>query len=837
MNIAFDATAILGTMSKNRGIGNYAFDLFKTAIENDPDNEYYFLNFIEDYQFSSSLENVNNFHEIYFYCGENNFMFKGGIYDSILGDIIINFIDKYQIDLFYITSPFEADFFAYKKEWFLNTKVISIVYDIIPYVMKEDYFKNEDIHGYMLRIEMLKWMDQYLAISQSVKDDMVNLLDFDPDKINVIYGAVSKKFIKISISDAEKEIIKNRFSITSSFILCTGGDDERKNLAGLIKAYAKMPQELIRQFQLVIVCKLSVSTIERYTTLAQKLHIGGRIVMTNYVTDDELVKLYNMAILMAFPSKYEGFGLPIVEAWACGLPVLTSNNSSLGEIAGDAAILVDPFSVDDISKGLVEALKYTNLETLAEKGKKRLQQFKWDKVCALLIQAREKINIDSIEKQTFQTKIAFFTPLPPMQSGISDYSVDLLNTLSIYFDIDVFIDDGYCTNAKLNKGITVLNHRKFRPQNYEKIIYQVGNSEFHTYMFSYIQKYNGIVELHDENIHIVAHSISLAKRNDLKLYRAYLSEDYSDEIVNSYINDIKNGKTGPKFYELPLNGFVTNYASKIIVHSSTAKELLLKKNIHRNIKIIQLCTEIEQLVDSNKAKQSMDFEKDTIIFSSFGFIANTKRAMPIMKAFKRISDRYSNIHYCFVGKGDGTENEIYKYLKQNNLEDKVTITGFIGMDMFQKYIDATDICLNLRYPYNGESSSSLMRILSKGKCVMINDIGSFREIPDDCCIKLPSVETVSETDEVEYIYKAFEQLLMDQALRNSLGEKAREYAEQNLDIQNICKEYISFVRQNNIPTLNEKHLRSCIDEIKEKKYTLQQIRDLATTLAFSKNAQ
>ncbi|MDD4311039.1 MAG: hypothetical protein PHW41_00995, partial [Eubacteriales bacterium] len=113
------------------------------------------------------------------------------------------------------------------------------------------------------------------------------------------------------------------------------------------------------------------------------------------------------------------------------------------------------------------------------------------------------------------------------------------------------------------------------------------------------------------------------------------------------------------------------------------------------------------------------------------------------------------------------------YIKKNQLEDYVTITGYVGLDEFTRYIDATDICVNLRYPSNGETSGSLMRTLAKGKCVMVNDVGSFCEIPDQCCVKLPSPEFMGERQEVELIYREFERLLCEKDRLEEICANAR----------------------------------------------------------------
>lgn len=380
MNIGFDSVGILGPASKNRGIGNYTKSQFLKMAEIDQENQYFFLNTYEaDFSLSEFMEDASNLHEEFYFFGKGNFLLHDRINYELVGKVVKRFLKDNQIDVFYMTSPFDENMTLYRKEWFEGVTVVATVYDIIPYMRKEQYFPrfSRAKQYYEMRIDMLKWVDQILVISESVKQDMIKYMNFAPEKIDVIWGAVDERFKEIPVADETEKEIREKFGITDSFIICTGGADGRKNLDGLIRAFGAMPTELKEQYQLVIVCKLSQETVDGFMKLAKESDADGRVICTNFVTDEELLILYNLAHLTAFPSKYEGFGLPVVESWACGTPVLTSNNSSLVEVGGDGAVLVNPNDVSDITRGLVQALSETDLEELLQKGKKRLERFQW----------------------------------------------------------------------------------------------------------------------------------------------------------------------------------------------------------------------------------------------------------------------------------------------------------------------------------------------------------------------------------------------------------------------------------------------------------------------------
>lgn len=840
MNIAFDAVAILGYMSRNRGIGNYALNQFTGMVNQDMNNKYFFLNMIDsDFKLSPMIQN-NNFTEDFIDTGKNNVLLRNEAYSEVIGSIIKRYIRENDIDIFYITSPFESNFILYKKEWFEGVRVISTVYDIIPYVMKDKYLSDKNTYNwYMKCIENLRWSDELFVISESVKTDLVKHLNFNPDHIQTIWGGVDGRYRIIDISNIEKSLLLDKFGITKPFIMCTGGEDGRKNLDGLIRAYALLPDNLKNSYQLVVVCKLSENGMAKLKTVAQSQNVEKNVIFTNFVSDEELLKFYNLAEFMAFPSKYEGFGLPIVEAWACGTPVLTADNSSLKEIAGDAAILVNADNDKSIADGMAKILSSKEmLSEYAEKGRKRLLLFNWKIVNDHIIYLINNIPLKKISlSKPERPKIAFFTPLPPLESGIADYSEDIINKLCKYCDIDVFVEETYNANSVFPDNVSMYSHRSYptRHEKYMDTIFQVGNSEYHFYMYQYIRKYHGTVVLHDYNLHgaFYHYAITLFKGN-YNLYRNFIDKDFPD--AENYIQALQNGTVNPDLYGIELNSYITDSADRIIVHSQYSRKKLLQKNIERNVTVIPLYAEILQVIDSGVVKQKNGFSADMTIISAFGGIHHTKRIIPLLKAFTRLKKEVSNIHLMLVGKpAEDIKPEIEQLISSGNLHDNITITGYTDIEKFKEYIDMSDICLNLRYPYNGETSGSLMRILAKGRCVVVNDIGSFSEIPDNACIKLPSVENMGEVKEPDEIYNVLKKLVENPSERSGIAFSAREYAEKILDIKYIAEKYYNTIKAEKIKSPVTENLINTLKS--DVNITSGDIKGLAQTLSYAKNSR
>ncbi len=848
MNIAIDVQPHLSPNSKNRGIGNYAADQLRLLLLTDRENNYVLFNLYSEESILELLglteKEMPHVKEFYLYTGEKEYLIQkepNGLkqrYLNVMEKIVRRFLREEAIDIFYFTSPFDY-WNIFRAEWFEGVKTIATVYDIIPYLFQKRYLGNNKAlqKWYMDIIEFLKKMDRLLVISQSVKDDLMEHIKIDGDKIDVIYSGIDRRYRKLDfIGDAED--IRSRYGIFGKFIMCTGGADPRKNLNELIEAYSMLPDSTKKEYMLAIVCSLHPAGEEELRETASRFGVSDRIILTNFVPFDHLLKLYNMASLMAFPSQYEGFGLPVIEAMACGTPVLCSNNSSLSEIAQGAGILVDPFDTKDIARGLLEALEKTDLKKFQPEMKKRVDCFTWENTVALTMKSIQKIGKE--EKPSAisgkKKKIAMFTPLPPMESGIADYSFDIINALKNIYDIDVFVEGGYEGNPFDNGTVRVIPYEKYKKDSYDKTIFQVGNSTFHTYMFDIIKKVGGIVVLHDCNLHGILYHMT-AEKGDFRSYQSLLAEEDA-EFAKNYVSMLKDGRCAPKIFEFYTNSFVTDYADKIIVHSSFAKEQLLRRDISRDVTVIPLYTVLSEKGDRIALREKYGIAKDAFAVASFGFVAETKRPMKALEAFGRIAEENEKAVYLFVGKAeDAVEKEIRKFEKEKGLEGRIMITGFTPLDAFEEYIELSDACIALRYPYNGESSASVTRILGHKKPLIVSDIGSFGELPDGVCKKAPLSLTTDDSREVEAITVFLRSIMENSTFASEMEERTADYVKNTLSIELIARQYAAVIeKEKNSGVITEAFLKELYhNEIKPlgQKASLE-AEKISAALAYSK---
>ncbi|PLR80755.1 hypothetical protein CVD25_08340 [Bacillus canaveralius] len=357
MKIGFDMAFAL-TPANNRGVGVYTRQLIKAIQPLSKDYSYYYFR-----PNSSNTEDLSR--QLKAFISQNN------------------------IELYHINSTFDYyNSHALQRNWFGNARLAVTLYDIIPLLFENQYLPLPHMKKhYMQNIEFVKSCDMIFVISDTTRKDAVEKLNIKPEKIKVIYGALCEHFSDESILSAT-----TWNGSTKPYILYVGGCDYRKNLDRLIAAFAKVNHRLKSKFQLIIAGNIPEDQRFFIKLNIKKANVTDDVLFTGFVSNEELIQLYKGSELFAFPSLYEGFGLPVLEAMACGVPVLTSNSSALKEIAGEAAYLINPKSIDDIAQGMEHLL--TNAEirnTLVNRGFERVQQFQWTNVAKLVLEGYQQL--------------------------------------------------------------------------------------------------------------------------------------------------------------------------------------------------------------------------------------------------------------------------------------------------------------------------------------------------------------------------------------------------------------------------------------------------------------
>ena len=394
-------------------------------------------------------------------------------------------------------------------------------------------------------------------------------------------------------------------------------------------------------------------------------------------------------------------------------------------------------------------------------------------------------------------KIAYLTPLNPMRSGISDFAEQLLPYLCKQIWTEIFSpvtpnNEKLCAVAPCHL-IKELENNAMRGE-YDVLLCQIGNHYGHHHeIVNMFRKYSGFLELHDFSLHNYVAQMTYA-RGDIEGYRALAEYNHGEEglrIVDKFLEEHGEYPWEEHALEMTMNRFLVDYAKGVIVHSDMAKQMI--KGINPKMPVINIPLHTPYITkdaakEKKDAREVLHLSETTMVFGSFGFATRAKRIEQILEALALYRNENQDFHYYIVGKVEGLDTD--EILGRLQLENYVTVTGFVDMEEFQTYMAACDLCLNLRYPTHGESSASLHQMLGLGKPVLVTAIGSFDEYSDDFVIKISHDE-----DEIQEILQVLCKFTEQRELLDVCGEKALEFAHTNCDIEINAERYAEFMRR------------------------------------------
>lgn len=370
MKIGIDGRA--AKWYRGTGIGTYTYQLISSLSKVDKKNDY--LLFMPE-SCNSDLKLDINFQVKS--ITENN---QSSFWDEVN---IPNILKDKDIELYHVPQngvglPEEKD-----------CPFIITLHDVIPYKMPEtvgdNYLRifNEEMPKIVSRC------DGIITVSNFSRDDIAEAFNFPKEKIYVTYLAAEDIYRPLDKIECS-QLIKSCYSIEGDYILYIGGFSPRKNIVGLIEAFSKLKEVYKKDLKLVIAGKQGKS-YSIYKQRTEDLNISNSVIFPGFIPLEHLPQLYNAAKLFVYPSFYEGFGLPPIEAMACGVPVIASNVTSVPEVIKDCALFVDPHNVDNICQVMYNALLDSDLrQQLILSGLVRSSELNWNNTAANTLIAYNK---------------------------------------------------------------------------------------------------------------------------------------------------------------------------------------------------------------------------------------------------------------------------------------------------------------------------------------------------------------------------------------------------------------------------------------------------------------
>jgi glycosyltransferase involved in cell wall biosynthesis len=388
------------------------------------------------------------------------------------------------------------------------------------------------------------------------------------------------------------------------------------------------------------------------------------------------------------------------------------------------------------------------------------------------------------------TRLAYFSPLNPVRSGISDYSEDLLPSLADLARIDLFIDDFEPSNQALRERFAIYPIQEYpqRRWDYDVALYHMGNNVYHEAMYRMALRFPGVVVLHDYALVGMISNMTWGRQNLGTFVREW-GYNYGSEGVTR-ARKILQGVESMSPAE-PLNQRLIDSSLGLIVHSHYVRRKVLTQCSLATV------AHIPHLYVSHKpepmtrqvARRKLGLDEDKLYVGAFGYIVPNKQVEPLLDTFSELLTQFPTAHLLFVG--EALEwYEPQPLIEQRGLADKVTITGYLPFSTWYTYMTAVDLAVNLRYPTMGETSGAVLRAMGEGAPTIVSDVGWYAELPDDCVVKIGVGETMRAD-----LSAALTRLLSQPELRAELGQRGQEYVSAQHAVQKIAHQYIDFIGQ------------------------------------------
>jgi glycosyltransferase involved in cell wall biosynthesis len=352
--ILIDSISLLSPLT---GIGRYTCEISKRIQDYNSFNISFYYGYYSKHLLNQKNNNIKDL---------KNLISKNKTIKKLFRKILLlsaNIFNK-KFDIYWEPNFIPLDSIKAKK-------IVTSVHDF-SFILYKDFHPKERIEYFENNFfRNIYKSDVIICFSEFTKKEILEKLNFSEDCVKVIYHGIDHNLFKIYNN------IELNFILPKKFILSVGSIEPRKNLIGLLKAYNRLPEYLKNEYHLVLAGFKGWNNKEIIDLINKNkkfIHYLG------YISDIELAKVYNLASLFVYPSFYEGFGLPPLEAMACGTPVITSNVSSLPEVGGDAVVYCDPYDINDIKNKIEIVLNKKDLQKeMIRKGLKRAKQFTWEK--------------------------------------------------------------------------------------------------------------------------------------------------------------------------------------------------------------------------------------------------------------------------------------------------------------------------------------------------------------------------------------------------------------------------------------------------------------------------
>ena len=645
------------------------------------------------------------------------------------------------------TAPMAADELVNSSHWAESgVPRITTVYDLIPLRAPEHYLPTAaQAERYRARAAWVAASDLVLAISEHVRQEVLDVLGMDPERVVTVGTGVTPFFSPPDGTDAELF----RFYLgpvdDRPFIVTVGGSDTRKNTERLIAAVGRMVRSGW-DLHLVVVGDLDEHWRKRLTMAGRAAWLGSRLVLTGRIRDDLLRACYRRARALVMPSLAEGFGLPVLEAAACGCPALVSCTSALAEVASTPLATFDPTSVEAMIGAISRLLEDTARRGEIVGAQARLAaRSSWarvaDRTAAALddLAARPGGHGGPIEPRP--PRLALVGPVPPQGGGLGAYTQRLIGAFGGTARVDAITTmlDRPSLPAEVGHVPVDAFGATTRPASYDRIVYTLGNSDGHLATVHLALRYPGWLWLHEVRLPAIA-TTALQQLDDDAFERAMawlLERSYPGRPPLAAARAAGRSTLELVDAGVGLTPLLVAGARGVLVNSEAARQLLLLDLPplagRPPIRVLPpACPPPEP-----SARHSANSAEPLVIV--LGVVSMSKRPDLLVDAIA-IAGRDHPCRLAFVGPCPPLLHEtIDDRARFRGIAERVEVVGPVDTATWAEWCERASIAVQLRQTPSGETSAAVLEALARGLPVITN-LASAGEYPEGTTAFLPSAQ-------------------------------------------------------------------------------------------------
>ena len=618
-------------------------------------------------------------------------------------------------------------------------RLVVTVYDLIPELFPDTYLADPGVRRqYRARRELVRAADHVVTLSGSAADDVADRLGIPDHRITVVGASCSEAFRPGDPGERPAELARAQVpGLGERTVVYNGAVEPRKNMEGLIRAFARLPDPVRHRHQLVLVCRLDPLERNHYDVLGRSLGLtGGELLLTGLVSDTTLVHLYRSAALVAYPSFYEGYGLPVAEAMACGAPVVASDTSSLRELVAPEATF-DPSDPAAIARSLERGL-------VDEAFRRQLLQWSarprptWSDVAE---RAADVYRVLSTEPGGTGPRrpaawrrrpcVALVTPWPPATTGVASYSRRLAGALADTVEVDVFLDGDGAEESRVEPEFTAYPARALPLVDsvrggYEAVIACIGNSEHHAAAL-------GLVRLGRVPAAVLAHDVRLnglyrhgAARGAVPEGNAAVVNRLYEGASDAWITDGWLQPAEAEAHGVLMARELIGLADPFIVTSEFAADLARRDARAEDRGRVTVCPYAYP-----PAVPRRPGTEEPGLMATFGLVNAIKQPELLLASLALIHRADPTARLAFVGPIDPALLEGYHALAvQLGVAEAVTFTGEVDDAEYERWLARASVAVQLRSATNGETSGAVADCLAHGVATVVTDAGPAHALPD-----------------------------------------------------------------------------------------------------------